>query len=308
MFERYLAYEYHVAAAQLMFAMLGMGATLTLRDFLDVFREPRAFAAGMAAQLVAPPLIALLLAAVFQPPTGLALGFILMAAVPGGTMSNIVTWLARGNVPLSISLTAVTTLGCLAMTPVLLRRLLASRLPPDFAMPAGQVAFEIGVCLLLPLAAGMLLGGALPHRREAISTWSVGASFAAIGVIIVGSAGAGRIDAMSFGWQGPAMIALFAVALQQAAMLAGLLVGLSRRDLVAIGLELTIRNSNLALLIKASLFPVVAGVSDPVADGVLFTILLYGGIALPAALPLVWLGRRGEVAARASATVVRASF
>lgn len=303
MFQAYLAYEYHFAAAQLIFAMLGMGATLSVRDFLDVFREPRAFFAGMAAQLVAPPLIAVLLALAFSPPAGLALGFILMAAVPGGTMSNVVTWLARGNVPLSISLTAVTTLGCLVITPVLLRVLMASHLPADFAMPADQVAFEIGFCLLLPLAAGMAVGLALPRRREAIARWCVGVSFAAIGAIVIGSAGAGRIDPGSFGWQGPALIALFAALVQQAAILPALALGLSRRDVVAIGLELTIRNGNLALLVKASLFPAVAGVANPVADGVLFTILLYGGIALPMALPLVWLGRRGVAAAPAPALV-----
>jgi BASS family bile acid:Na+ symporter len=294
MFETYLQYEYHFAAAQLLFVMLGMGATLGVRDFLDVFREPTAFFVGIGTQLVAAPLVALLVGVWLDPPAGLGLGLILLAAVPGGTMSNLATWLARGNVPLSISLTAVTTLGSLVMTPFLLELLMGSQLPTGFVMPAGRVAFDIAFILLGPLALGMVIGNAAPRHRLVFSRWCIYASFAMIGVIVVGSAGAGRIDASAFGWFGPGVIAIFSAAVQVAGVLPGLLLGLPRRDLVAIGVEVTIRNSNLALLLKASLFPAVPGVADPVADGVLFAVLLYGGIALPVALPLIVFGRTGQ--------------
>lgn len=295
MFETYLRYEYYVAAAQLFLVMLGMGATLGLRDFLDVFREPAAFLAGIATQLVAAPLVALLVGAVLDPPPGLAPGLVLLAAVPGGTLSNLVTWLGRGNVPLSISLTAVTTLGSLVMTPFLLELLMGRQLPAGFVMPYGRVAFDIAFILLAPLAFGMLVGHTLPRHRAAFSRRCIYGSLAMIAVIVVGSAGAGRIDASVYGWSGPAAIALFSAVVQLAGIVPGLLFGLARRDVVAIGIEVTIRNSNLALLLKASLFPAVPGVADPVADGVLFAVLLYGGIALPVALPLVLLGRRGAM-------------
>ena len=63
-------------------------------------------------------------------------------------------------------------------------------------------------------------------------------------------------------------------------------------DRLAIGIEATIRNTNLALLVKASLFPAVAGVADPIGDGMFFVALLYGGAALPVALGPIYLSRR----------------
>lgn len=293
MFEAYIHYEYYFAAAQLALAMLGMGATTHVRDFIDVFRQPRGFLVGTVVQLVGAPLVALLLNWLLDPPLGLALGLILLAAVPGGTISNVLTYLARGNVPLSISLTAVTTLGCLLFTPMILRLLTASHLPADFRMPVGDVAFDISFVLLLPLAVGMVVGTTMPNLRGPFSTWCVRGSLLVIGFIIVGSAGAGRIDPTTFGWTGPVLIVLFAFAIQQVSNLAVLSSGLKRPDLVAIGIEVTVRNTNLALLIKASMFPAVVGVVDPVADGVLFVVLLYGGVALPVAAPLFMIGRRG---------------
>jgi BASS family bile acid:Na+ symporter len=248
----------------------------------------------MTVQLAGAPLVALLVNAFLDPPLGLALGLILVAAVPGGTISNVLTYMARGNVPLSISLTAVTTLGCLVVTPTLLRLLMAGHLAADFRMPAGDIAFDIAFVLLLPLAAGMIVGTTLPGFRGRFSTWCIRASLAVIGLIIIGSAGAGRIDAGAFGWMGPLVIVLFAFTIQQVSNVAVLACGLKSRDLVAIGIEVTVRNTNLALLIKASLFPAVVGVADPIADGVLFVVLLYGGVALLVATPLYVIGRRGE--------------
>jgi BASS family bile acid:Na+ symporter len=67
------------------------------------------------------------------------------------------------------------------------------------------------------------------------------------------------------------------------------LLGLNRVDSTAINIEATVRNGNLGLLIKASLFPAVVGVADPVGDMVLFTVLLYGGLALPAGVAQIYL-------------------
>jgi BASS family bile acid:Na+ symporter len=291
-FDAYLAYEYHFAAVQLALAMLGMGATLGVQDFLDVFREPRAFALGMVAQLVAVPLVALAFFAVLPLDPGLAVGIALVAAVPGGSLSNVVTHLARGNTPLSISLTAACTLASLVTTPWLLAVLAPPGLAASVAMPVGRIAFEIAACLLVPLAAGMIIGAAFPRRRGSFSRWCIGTSLAVIGAMIVGAAGAGRIDAQAYGWIGPGLIVAFAAAAQVAARLLSRASGLGPRDEVAVGIEVTIRNTNLGLLVKASVLPAAAGVTDPVADGALFVVLLYGGAALLVALPLIRFGRR----------------
>jgi BASS family bile acid:Na+ symporter len=290
-FDAYPRYEHLLASLQLAFAMLGMGAVLAPRDFVPVVRAPRALAVGLGVQLVAAPLLATLLGSALPVPAGIAAGLVLVAAVPGGTMSNVVTYLGRGNIALSISLTAVTTVGSLATTPALLRLLIGSHLPPSFEMPTGRIAFEIGVTLLLPLLAGMLFGIRVPEWRAGFSRWCIRISIGVILLLAVGAGGSGRLDPRAYGVAGLAAVALACLAFQLAAYAACWLARLGPRDRLALAIEVTIRNTNLAILVKASLFPATRGL-DPIGDGMFFVALLYGGVALLAATPPVALGRR----------------
>jgi BASS family bile acid:Na+ symporter len=291
-FDHYADYEYFLASAQLASAMLGMGALLGLRDFADVFSRPRQLLLGLMLQLAIVPLMALLVVGGLPLPAGVAAGLALVAAVPGGTMSNIMTHFGRGNIALSISLTAVTTVGSLLTTPLLLQLLAGTHMPPDFVMPTGRIALEIGVVLLVPLSLGMLFGHLRPGARDVFSKWCIRTSFAFISLLVVGSVGAGRLDATAYGAVGPLAIVAFCFAIQLAAWGVTRATGLAVRDRVAIGIEVTIRNTNLALMVKASLFPAVAGVADPVGDGMFFVALLYGGVALPLSILTVMVGRR----------------
>lgn len=297
MFDFYLRHEWWFAAVQLALAMFGMGATLRLDDFVGVFRQPRAFIAGFVIQVVGIPLLALAFTALLAPPPGVAFGLILVAAMPGGAMSNVVTYFARSNVPLSIALTAVVTLTCMVSTPAVLRLLGGELVRDDFAMPIGAIAFDIAFCLLLPLALGMMAGAPLRHHtRELVARWCIHASLTVVLCIAIGSAGAGRLGGDALAGSTLLTIMLFAIAVQQAGTLPAWGLGLARPDVGAIAVETAIRNTNLALLLKASLFPVTPGVADPMADGVLVTALLYGAFAAPLTIPLVlvhrWLARK----------------
>jgi len=155
--ELYIAYEYWFAAFQLILAMLGMGATLTVGDFKDVVKEPKAVTFGTTIQMALVPLVAYFFINAVGIVGGVAVGIALVAAIPGGTTSNIFTYFARGNVPLSISITAITTLACLITTPVVLGLLITQYLPANFTMPTAQIVKEIALTLLLPLIIGMAL-------------------------------------------------------------------------------------------------------------------------------------------------------
>lgn len=297
MFERYAELEHLLASAQLALAMLGMGALLTPADFAGVVRQPRGFVLGLGAQLVAVPLVALAVASALPVPPGIAAGLVLVAAVPGGTLSNVATYLGLGNIALSIALTTVCTLAALVTTPLLLELLAGAHLPGDFEMPVGRVAWEIGVTLLAPLLAGMAAGNAFPGQRARISRWGIRGSLAVIGVMVVGAAGAGRLDPRAYGSLGIAAVFGFCLAAQLVALALGRLARLGARDRLAVVIEVTIRNTNLAILVKASLFPAVAGVPDPIGDGMFFVALLYGGAALPVAAGPILTHRRGWWAA-----------
>lgn len=293
--EIYIAHEYWFAAFQLVFAMFGMGATVTLGDFKDVVREPRAVAFGNGIQLLLVPLVAFLFIFMTDLGPGVAIGFALIAAIPGGTTSNIFTYMARGNVPLSISITGITTLACLISTPLILGLLITDYLPADFAMPTVQIIKDIALTLLLPLAVGMMVLRRLPRHAGWISKWSIRLSLFGILMIVVGSASAGRLDVNAFGVQNIFMVAVFIVILMIVSWAASKLLGLSKSDSTAIELEVIVRNVNLGVLIKASIFP-AAGGANAIGDMVLFTILLYGALqTLVAVMFIVW--RRSRFAA-----------
>ena len=291
MAEFYVQNEYWFAAVQLILAMLGMGATLTGKDFRDVVREPLAVSIGTATQLVAVPLTAFLFLRFLGVSDGVAVGIALIAAIPGGTVSNIFTFMARGNSALSISVTAITTLACLVSTPLILSLLISEYLPTGFNMPKGQIIREIGFTLLLPLALGMLYLYMYPRSAGTLSKWSIRCSLLVILLIVVGSAAAGRLDVAAFGYENILLVTLFTFALSVMGYLVPRAVRLSRADSTAIEFEVIVRNVNLGVLLKASIFPAASSETAALGDMVLFSLLLYGGLQLFVGALLVWLYR-----------------
>ncbi len=292
MFDTYLLYEYHFASAQLILAMLGMGATLRFADFLEVIRFPKAFTLGLLCVLLWSPILAVTLTHFLQLQPGIATGLVLVGAVPGGTMSNILTYFARGNVPLSISLTGVATTACLVTTPLILKFFAQAEGNTNFEMPAQRIAAEITFFLLVPLLLGMFLGSRYDDKRDAIAKQAIRASIGVILIMIVGSSGAGRIDAAAYGGEVLLSMFLFCLLLLTTGYLFSLGLRLSSRDAITVGIETSYRNTSLAILIKASLFPAIPGVPDPFADQVFFVALLYGGFGLVLVVPSILLYRR----------------
>lgn len=292
LFDFYVQHEYWFAAAQLILAMLGMGATLSLGDFTRVFADLKGFSVGIVLQLVAVPLAAYFFILAISGSPGLAVGLAVCAAIPGGTVSNIFTYFARGHIALSIALTGVATVACLVTTPIVLDLLITQYMPEDFVMPAGRIATEIGLCLLLPLVVGMVYLRVFPASAPFFSRWCIRSSLFIIGLIVVGALGSGRLDLESFGLTNIGWVLAFIVLLSVVSHLVPRLLGNSLSDVIAINMEVAVRNTNLGLLIKASLFPAVVGVTDPVGDQALFTILLYGGLMLMISGVMIALYRR----------------
>jgi len=159
--------------------MLGMGLTLRLSDFSEVFRIPKIIAVGVLAQFVIMPLSAYFWAKVLDLEASLAIGLILVGSCPGGTASNVITYLARANVALSVLLTMCSTFVAVVMTPLLTQWLAGTYLPVD-----GWGLFRSMVLVvLIPLIAGLLINTALDrirqHRRHVVR-----ASINAIGPIV----------------------------------------------------------------------------------------------------------------------------
>ena len=165
----FAAIEYYLSITLLVSAMVGMGASLTVHEFGEVCRAPQGVLSVLIAQIVVTPLLAIALGSLFRLPAGAAFGLLLIAAMPGGLYSNLITYFGRGNVALSITATAVSTLCCLVSTSLIMRVYGATYLPDDFAMPAGRILSEIACFLLLPLVIGMTIRRCWPVQAPPIS-------------------------------------------------------------------------------------------------------------------------------------------
>jgi BASS family bile acid:Na+ symporter len=142
--------------------MFGVALELRLEDFKRILAAPKAPAIGLAAQFLLLPAFTFLLVLAMRPHPSLALGMMLVAACPGGNLSNIMTYLARGNVAVSISMTAVSTAAAVIMTPLNLS--LYGSLYPATAQILRKVSLSpldvfltIFVILGIPLALGLVL-------------------------------------------------------------------------------------------------------------------------------------------------------
>ncbi|HEY6131692.1 MAG TPA: bile acid:sodium symporter [Halioglobus sp.] len=288
----YAAYEYPVAATQLFLAMLGMGALLSPQDFMLEIKKPRGLIVGFGFQWVLVPLIAVVLGALLPIPAGIAVGLIFVAAVPGGTLANILTLVARGNIALSISLTAITTVAALVTTPLLLQLLVSQYLPDNFRMPVGLIARDIFGTLIVPLALGMLIKARTNTEFAAqFSKWVIRLSLSLILVIAGGSAGSGRLAVDAYGVIGVVSLVVFVLAIQVSTVLVGKVLKMEHRDGLALTIVATFRNISLAIAVKATVFPAQAGVLDPIGDAVLFVALLYAGVSMFMMLTLVGIQR-----------------
>lgn len=158
-----------VLTASLAFVMFGVALNLRPSDFARVWRRPRIALAGLAAQFLLLPALTVGLIHLTRPAPSLALGLLLVSCCPGGNLSNFLSLLARGNVALSVSLTAVSSSLALFLTPLNFHAW-GRALPGESAALLQRVAVDpwqlvptLLVMLVLPLAAGMVLARRLPE-------------------------------------------------------------------------------------------------------------------------------------------------
>jgi BASS family bile acid:Na+ symporter len=144
--------------------MLGMGITLSAGDFVRVLRTPRPILLGFIAQFSIMPLLGWTIATTFGLPTEVAVGMILVSCCPGGTASNVVTYIAQANLALSLLMTMCSTFGAILLTPLLTKWLVGERLPVD---AWGLFTSTVQV-VLLPVLAGLILHHLVPRLVERI--------------------------------------------------------------------------------------------------------------------------------------------
>ena len=236
--------------------MLGMGLTLEIDDFVRVSRRPRDVAIGFALQYTVMPALGWGMAWAWALPTPLAVGLILVACCPGGTASNVVTFLARGDVPLSVTMTAISTILAAVMTPALTASLAGSRVD----VPAlGLLASTVQV-VILPIVAGVTLTRFAPRVTARLLPVAPLAAVITIALVVGSILGAGRADVLT---AGPRLLAAI-VGLHAGGFAVGYgVTRISGRDAVTartIAIEVGMQNSGLGVVLARQNFtsPLVA--------------------------------------------------
>lgn len=275
----------------LAFMMFGVSLSLTGEDFRRVLKRPDAPIVGLLAQFVLLPAATCLTTWFFEVEPEMALGMILVASCPGGSFSNIMTWLARANVAVSVSMTAISSLVAMVMTPF--NFALYGWLNPhtrsvltEIQLDSMNILILVALVLGLPLLVGMMTGKLFP-RFAARAEKPMRVITLLVLLLFVGVAFGNNMDV----FLATADRIVILVVLQNLLALgmgafAGGLTGLPRQDRRAITMEVGIQNSGLGLAILFTFFPE--------ASGMILIAAFWGVWHLVSGLLLAWWWSRGH--------------
>ena len=236
--------------------MLSMGMTIGFDDFRRIGRERASVLPGVALQYTLMPALGWSLAALFDLPTPFAVGLILVSCCPGGTASNVISFLARADVALSVTMTAASTLVAVLMTPLLTETLAGSRVD----VPAAGLLLDTVQVVVIPVMAGIVLRWRFPLASARVLPVAPLVAVIAITLIVASIIGAGRTQVLE---AGPRLVAAV-LCLHVGGFVLGYLAGrfLVGRELAArtISIEVGMQNSGLGVVLAQQNFasPLVA--------------------------------------------------
>ena len=222
--------------------MFGMGLTLNLNDFKIVFSRPKDVIIGCLAQFTIMPLLAWGLATVFQLDEALALGVVLVGCCPGGTASNVITYLAKGDLALSVGMTGVSTLLAPLLTPLLTWALAGKTVDVNVA---GMLLSILWV-VILPIVVGLIVKWLWPKFTEKATDYLPAISTIAIALIVAIVIAANANNLMAGGLIIVVVVMLHNLCGLSLGYLIGRVLGLSEPKKRAISIEVGMQNSGLA--------------------------------------------------------------
>jgi BASS family bile acid:Na+ symporter len=222
--------------------MFGMGTEMSLSDFAGVIKTPKSVLIGVSAQFIIMPLVGYAIATGFGFEPEVAAGIVLVGSVPCGVASNVISYLAKANVALSVTLTAVGTLLAPIITPLWMKVLAGQFIEVDVM----AMVIDIIKIVIVPIAAGLVFNALLKGKLSWLDKAMPIVSMTGIALIIVVITAAGRDNLMKIG-----LLLIFAAFLHNTAgyllgYWSGKLFGLKERDCRTIAIEVGLQNAGLA--------------------------------------------------------------
>ena len=256
--------------------MFGMGLTLTGKDFKIVLSRPKDILIGCLTQFIVMPLLAWTLTRAFSLPQELAIGVILVGCCPGGTASNVITYLAKGDLALSVGMTAASTLLAPLLTPLLVWLLAGTMVNVDTT----GMLLSIVCVVILPIVGGLLCQRFIPKMTHRVTPYLPAFSSIAI-ALTVGIVVAHNADRlMTAGWLVVLIVMIHNLLGLGIGYLVGRLLRLQQPKRVALSIEVGMQNSGLATSLAVMHFA-----SFPLAT-------------IPGAVFSVWHNISGAIVAR----------
>ena len=244
-----------ILAIALVIIMFGMGLSLVKDDFIRLFQHPKAVIVGLINQIVLLPVIAYVLISILNVETDIAIGIMILAACPGGPTSNLITYLAKGDIGLSISLTTVNSLITIFTIPFVVDFALTQFLEAEEMVQINklQTVLQIFVIVVIPVSLGMALKNAKPMFADKMNKPVKIASAAVLFLVIIGLVLKKKEDLIPYLKQA----GLTALTLNIATMLVGLLTAkIAKLDLAqsrTISIESGIQNGTMAIAIASGI-------------------------------------------------------
>lgn len=240
--------------------MFGMGITLTFNDFGEVFKHPKSVIIGVIGQFVIMPSIAFFLAKVFNLPADLAVGVILVGSCPGGTSSNVMTYLAKGNTALSVACTTISTLLAPILTPVIFYILASQWLEID----AAGMFISVLKMVLFPIFLGLVVRAMFKKKIAEISQTMPLLSVISIVLILAAVVAVSKDKIVESGLLIFGVVVLHNCLGYLVGFFSAKLLGLNIADSKAVSIEVGMQNSGLGAALAAAHFNPIAAVPSAI--------------------------------------------
>ena len=275
--------------------MLGLGLSLTVEDFRRVVSYPRAAFIGLFSQIVLLPAVAFGLASAFGLPPELAVGLVLLAASPGGATANLFSHLAKGDVALNITLTAINSLLAVVTMPLFVELALRTFMEQDKRLPLQtDKAIQVLVIILVPVAIGMAIRSKKEAFAQRLERPVKGLSAGFLALVILAAVLKERANLVEYFQQvGLAALSFNLISLAVGYLLPQLL-AVPRRQAIAVGMEIGVHNGTLAIAVATTVLGSTA-IAIPAA--------IYSLIMFFTAAAFGWFLARSEPDADAPAPV-----
>ena len=265
----------------LAFIMFSLGLGLSLNDFTRVFFKPRDFLIGLFFQIIVLPIVAIIIVLFWPLTPELAIGVMILAAAPGGVTSNVLTSYARGNIALSISLTAINSILCVITVPIIL--VISLSILGYGSLNEGQSLFSVAIQMFLIVTVPVILGVLLSSLLASFEKISKNISIVLFALVLLGAIISQRENVVSYFAQAGLVMLILNIIMMIIVYYLSKLFKANKETFRCWLMEVGLQNGTLAIVVANTFFA---------STVYLIPAAIYSLIMYATALPLIYFLRR----------------